>query len=154
MKTPPDNEPLSRRAFMRATSVLAATALAGELAGGTPAATAQDAAAAATKPSAPAPRPLLTKAEDFYDVSRGNPKPHTLTGHALTQARLTAETWRLEITADPFTSDVVKEPASLRKQFTLDAGNALGRGIAPAHRFLKKFKFVAACLDGRLVRLP
>ncbi len=111
----PNPPPLSRRDFVRATSVLAATALAPELPG-TP---------TAPESSAPAPHPLLTKAGDFTDVSRGNPKPHTLTGGALVQARLTPETWRLEITADPFVSDVVKEPASLGKQFTLDGGNAL-----------------------------
>ena len=114
-----ESEPLSRRDFVRATSALAATALAGELTRRAHAAT------AATAQSAPAPHPLLTKADDFADVSRGNPKPHTLTGDALVQARLTAETWRLEITADPFVSDVVKEPASLGKQFTLDGGTAL-----------------------------
>jgi hypothetical protein len=34
------------------------------------------------------PRPLLTKAENLNDVSRGTPKPHSLTGDALVQARL------------------------------------------------------------------
>ena len=148
MKTLPGNEPLSRRAFMRATSALAATALVGELAGGTPAADAQDAtpAAAAAKTSAPAPRPLLTKAEDFYDVSKGTPKPHTLTGDALVQARLTPETWRLEIVTDPFTSDLVKEPASMAKQLTLDDGTALDLpalldlGKKHSVRFLKAFQ--------------
>jgi hypothetical protein len=112
---------------MRATSALAATALAGELSGSAPAAHAQNAAPVAVAPitSAPAAHPLLTKANDFADVSRGNPKPFTLTGDALVQARLTPETWRLEIVVDPFTSDVVKEPATMEKQFTLDGGNAL-----------------------------
>ena len=36
----------------------------------------------------------------FRDVSRGDPKPHTLRGDALTTARLTPETWRLEIVGD------------------------------------------------------
>ncbi len=148
MKTPPEIEPLSRREFMRATSALAATALAGEFAGNAPAANAQDAATAtagANSP-APAPRPLLTKADDFYDVSRGNPKPQTLTGDALVQARLTPETWRLEIVADPFTSDVVKEPATLEKQFTLEAGTALDLpalmelGKKHSVKFLKAFQ--------------
>jgi len=148
MKTPPDNEPLSRRDFMRATSALAATAFAGELAGATPAANAQDAApgAAAAKSSAPAPRPLLTKSEDFYDVSKGNPKPHTITGDALVQARLTPESWRLEVITDPFTSDLVKEPASMAKQLTLDDGTALDLpalmelGKTRGVKFLKAFQ--------------
>ena len=148
MKTPPESESFSRRDFVRTTSALAATAFAANLAGNTPAANAQNATPAATaaKTSAPAPRPLLTKAEDFYDVSRGTPKPHTLTGDALVQARLTPETWRLEITADTFTNDVVKEPASMAKQLTLDAGTALDLpalielGKKHSVRFLKAFQ--------------
>jgi DMSO/TMAO reductase YedYZ molybdopterin-dependent catalytic subunit len=42
-------------------------------------------------------RKLLTDAEAFRDVSRGNPKPFTLKGEALVKARLTPSTWRLEI---------------------------------------------------------
>ena len=38
------------------------------------------------------PRPFLTDAERFTDVSRGKPIPHTLTGDALVAARLTPET--------------------------------------------------------------
>ncbi len=144
MNTNPESEPLTRRDFVRATSALAATALAGEL---TATAGAADApASSAASAAAPKLRPLLTKAEDFYDVSRGNPKPHTLTGDALVQARLTPETWRLEIVADTFTSDVVKEPASLGKQFTLADGTALDMaalmelGKKHSVKFLKAFQ--------------
>jgi DMSO/TMAO reductase YedYZ molybdopterin-dependent catalytic subunit len=45
-------------------------------------------------------RPYLTPSDDFQDVSRGNPIPHTLQGEALIKARLTPETWRLEINAE------------------------------------------------------
>jgi DMSO/TMAO reductase YedYZ molybdopterin-dependent catalytic subunit len=45
-------------------------------------------------------RPFLTPAERFRDVSRGNPVPHKLQGEALVKARLTAETWNLEVTAE------------------------------------------------------
>jgi len=119
MPRPPDPASLSRREFMRATSAAAATALAGDLVGR---ARAQDVPAAVARP---APHPLLTLAEDFQDVSRGNPKPFTLAGEALLKARLTTETWRLEIVADPFTDEHVKEPATLGKQFTLANGTAL-----------------------------
>ena len=117
MNPPPEPAAFSRREFMRA-SALAATAVAAGVGDNAH-------AAAAAAPSAPAPHPLLTKAADFTDVSRGNPKPHTLTGDALVQARLTADTWRLEITADPFVSDVVKEPATLGRQLTIAEGSAL-----------------------------
>jgi len=125
MKKKPESETVSRREFVRATSALAATAFVGGIAGGAHAADAPAAANAAAASSAPAPHPLLTKADDFADVSRGNPKPFTLTGDALAQARLTPETWRLEIVTDTFTSDAVKEPATMAKQFTLDGGDAL-----------------------------
>ncbi|MEZ0276536.1 MAG: molybdopterin-dependent oxidoreductase [Roseimicrobium sp.] len=134
---------LTRRDFVRA-SGLAVSAMAG---------TAATQAQIASAPPKPAPlsvptgttfrHPLLTPAGNFEDVSRGNPKPHTLTGDALVQARLTPDTWRMEIMVDPFTSDIVKEPASLGKQFTLEAGNALDlpalMELAKKHsvRFLK-----------------
>src|SRR5262249_28274511 len=105
----------TRREFIHATA-LGASAMA---AGGLPMPT-NAAEATPTKP-----HPLLTAAEDFYDVSRGTPKPFTLTGDALLQARLTPETWRLELAVDPFTSEQVKEPASLERQLTLDDGTAL-----------------------------
>ncbi len=137
----PGSEPLSRRDFVRATSALAVVALAGD-----PAADARAADVANAATAAPAAHPLLTKAADFQDVSRGTPKPHSLTGDALVQARLTDETWRLEITADPFTNDLVKEPASLGKQFTIDGGNAIDLpalielGKKTSVRFLKAFQ--------------
>lgn len=72
------------------------------------------------------PHPFLTPADDFYNVSRGNPKPYTLEGKALEDARLTDETWRLEVTADPFTEDgVVKEPASIQREYKLENDSAI-----------------------------
>lgn len=50
--------------------------------------------------SAAPERPFVTPARDFRDVSRGRPIPHTLRGEALTAARLTVESWRLEILAE------------------------------------------------------
>lgn len=64
--------------------------------------------------------PFLTSAHDFADVSRGNPNPQTLRGEALVQARLTSETWRLEIVADEEPKDYVKEKASIERPLTLD----------------------------------
>jgi DMSO/TMAO reductase YedYZ molybdopterin-dependent catalytic subunit len=42
----------------------------------------------------------LTPGDDFTDVSRGDPVPHSLEGEALRKALLTPETWRLEVNAD------------------------------------------------------
>src|SRR6185312_9036253 len=59
------------------------------------------------------------------DVSRGKPKPHTLKGDALVQARLTPETWRLEITTDATSNPASKDVAGLSTSLTLADGNAL-----------------------------
>jgi DMSO/TMAO reductase YedYZ molybdopterin-dependent catalytic subunit len=86
-------------------------------------ATISNASAADSKPKL---HPVLTPDKDFYDVSRGNPKPHTLTGAALAEAKLTPGTWRCEITADSFTEEPhTKVAATMEKPMTLAAGNAL-----------------------------
>jgi DMSO/TMAO reductase YedYZ molybdopterin-dependent catalytic subunit len=116
---PTDNHPhhLSRRQFVSGTALAAASAVVG--------ATALRSTTALAEMQAPAPHPFLTPDAEFYDVSRGKPKPHTLTGEALVKARLTSESWRLEVVLDPFTSETVKESASATKQLTLADGTAL-----------------------------
>ena len=122
MKPPTSSDSITRRDFVRTTSALAASALTGRLS--SPAQAAEN-----PSPSKPAgsnrPHPLLTPATKFRDVSRGNPKPHTLTGDALVQARLTPESWRLEITADRTPNPAIKDQAGLNKSLTLEDGNAL-----------------------------
>src|SRR4051812_46209197 len=88
-------KPVDRRDFLRAAGAGAA------LAAGAGAAEASQAPAAQPggPPVTPA-RPYLTTPANFVDVSRGDPRPHTLTGDALVQARLTPATWRLEIGTD------------------------------------------------------
>ena len=81
---------------------------------------------AAEKGTQQALKPLLTPNADFEDVSRGNPKPHTLRGAEQIAARLTPDTWRLEITADPFVEEPhTKVAAELEKPLTIERGNAL-----------------------------
>lgn len=110
-----DFDSMTRRGFVRVSTLAASAAVMG----------AKASASSEVARSRPHPPPLLTPAESFYDVSRGKPKPHTLTGDALIQARLTPETWRMEIVADPFNSDQVKEPASVGRQFSLTDGTAI-----------------------------
>jgi DMSO/TMAO reductase YedYZ molybdopterin-dependent catalytic subunit len=62
-------------------------------------------------------RPFLTKPDDFRDVSRGDPKPFTLKGDDLVKARLTPQTWRLEIVSD--------SSADLEKSRKLDDDTAI-----------------------------
>lgn len=71
-------------------------------------------------------KPFLTPEAEFEDVSRGKPKPHTLRGAEQVAARLTPDTWRLEITADPFIEEPhTKVAAELEEPLTIEGGNAL-----------------------------
>ena len=122
----------TRRAFVQSAGTAAALLLAGKsLAGGSGSAVVSTAVAATgdggIAPVPPAcPHPFLTPAEEFYDVSRGTPRPHSLTGAARADARLTPETWRLEITADPFVEPPnIKTPATLEHPRTLADGTAI-----------------------------
>ena len=115
----PGSGPISRRDFVRASSALAVTALALDV---------SNPAQAAAAPAVLAPKPihpLITPAAKFSDVSRGNPKPHSLKGDALVAARLTPETWRLEITSDAGAVPAVKDPSDISKPLTLADGTAL-----------------------------
>jgi DMSO/TMAO reductase YedYZ molybdopterin-dependent catalytic subunit len=78
-------------------------------------------------------RSYLTKPLGFTDVSRGNPNPKTLKGEALVQARLTPETWRLEIVSD--------DTSELERQFSganpFDYAALLKLGETRAIRYFK-----------------
>ncbi|MFN4261188.1 MAG: molybdopterin-dependent oxidoreductase [Gemmataceae bacterium] len=81
------------------------------------------------------PKPFLTEADDFRDVSRGNPKPFTLKGEALAQARLTPTTWRLEIISDG--SADVTQPRRLDDQTAIDLPTLEALGKKHGVKFLK-----------------
>ncbi|MBL9117920.1 MAG: molybdopterin-dependent oxidoreductase [Verrucomicrobiaceae bacterium] len=82
-------------------------------------------------------RPFLTAADDFEDVSRGTPKPHSLTGEALVKAKLTPDSWKLEIRADDFTDAVVTQKAQIEQAVTLDYKQLLDLGKEHRVLFLK-----------------
>lgn len=127
----------SRRRFIQKSTVLAASTMAG-------------ANSAPGEDAGTAPHPILTPANEFQNVARGNPKPHTLTGDALVKARLTPETWRLEITADPFVEEPhVKQPASIGEALTLANGNALDLQFLMGLAKKRGVKFIKAmqCLN-------
>lgn len=92
--------------------------------------------AAQAEPSS-AQRSFITPAADFEDVSRGNPKPHTLTGDALVRAGLTPETWKLEIQADETTNAIVTQKAQIGKAVTLDYPALMELGKKHRVMFLK-----------------
>ncbi|MBX9624227.1 MAG: molybdopterin-dependent oxidoreductase [Gemmataceae bacterium] len=119
--------PLSRRDALR---LAAAGLAAGASSHGSPAADAPG----SPEPGVP-PRPLLTPGKDFEDVSRGDPVPHTLTGDALVRARLTPETWRLEVVAEDKAK--VDKPLTLADGTALDLPTLLKLGEKHGVRFLK-----------------
>jgi DMSO/TMAO reductase YedYZ molybdopterin-dependent catalytic subunit len=86
--------------------------------------------------STPRPSPpLLTRPRDFIDVSRGNPKPYKLQGEALAKARLTPETWRLEIVGDG--SSEIARPNRLEDGTALDLAGLMELGKSHGVKYLK-----------------
>jgi DMSO/TMAO reductase YedYZ molybdopterin-dependent catalytic subunit len=78
---------------------------------------------------------FLTDPEKFTDVSRGNPQPHKLKGEVLVKARLTPDTWRLEIVSDG--SAQIEKPRKLDDNTAIDLPALLELGKKHAVRFLK-----------------
>lgn len=63
--------------------------------------------------------PYFTVQDDFRDVSRGTPRPHSLGEEKKREVGLTRETWKLEVIVDP------ENPATVGKQLTRKDGTAL-----------------------------
>ncbi len=134
---------LTRRFFLQAgLAGIAATSMAGQ------------ADAADEKPSAPAKRvkpdkagirrdPYFTPSEDFRDVSRGKPLPHSLAEEAMRNAGIMRETWRLEVLSDP------EHPARLGKELKKENETALDFAglmkLAETHAV--RFPKVMTCLN-------
>ena len=115
------SEAIDRRQFFgiaAATSLLVGSSGEAAVAGGPALGAAVDGDAVAGSSST---SPFLTDAHEFVDVSRGNPRPSTLRGEALAKARLTPQTWRLEIVGD--------ESSQLARPARLDDGTALDLAV-------------------------
>jgi DMSO/TMAO reductase YedYZ molybdopterin-dependent catalytic subunit len=78
---------------------------------------------------------FLTDPDSFRDVSRGDPKPFTLKGDALVKARLTPETWRLEVVSDG--SAQVEKPRKLEDGTAIDLPALEDLGKKHGVKFLK-----------------
>ncbi len=78
---------------------------------------------------------FLTEPGDFVDVSRGNPKPFMLEGEALSKARLTPATWRLEIVGDA--SSRLARPSRLDDGTALDLAGLMELGKTHGVKYLK-----------------
>ncbi|MBI3407803.1 MAG: molybdopterin-dependent oxidoreductase [Planctomycetes bacterium] len=89
----------------------------------------------------PDQRTYVTNAPEFREVSRGNPRPFTLTGERLAQARLTPETWRLEIVSDGSTEAQTPRTIAAGNAVDLAALKRLGRQHG------KKFLKAMQCLN-------
>ncbi|MGC3966042.1 MAG: molybdopterin-dependent oxidoreductase [Pirellulales bacterium] len=145
---------LSRRFFLQAGVTAAALARLPEAGAAEPDAKPAEAKSADLKNAEPAKRakpekagargePYFTPTEDFRDVSRGKPVPHSLPEEKLREVGLTRDTWKLEVTSDS------EKPAKLGKQLTKADGTALDfaallkLGETHAVRFAK----VMTCLN-------
>jgi DMSO/TMAO reductase YedYZ molybdopterin-dependent catalytic subunit len=62
---------------------------------------------------------FMTPLDQFRDVSRGSPVPHSLSEEKRIEVGLTRETWRLEVTSDH------EHPARIKQPMTKENGNAL-----------------------------
>ncbi len=63
--------------------------------------------------------PYFTRPEDFNDVSRGKPVPHSLPEDRKREVGLTRDTWQLQVMSDP------EYPATLGNPLTQATGSAL-----------------------------
>jgi DMSO/TMAO reductase YedYZ molybdopterin-dependent catalytic subunit len=78
---------------------------------------------------------FLTNPDAFVDVSRGNPKPFKLQGDDLVAARLTPESWRLEIVSDGSTQ--IPKPRKLEDGTAIDLATLQDLGKGHGIKFLK-----------------
>lgn len=85
----------------------------------------------------------LTRQDDFRDVSRGNPKPHSLPIEKMKHVGLTRDTWKLEVLSDP------EHSTRLRNPLTKDENNALDfKGLMQlAEKHAVRFPKAMTCLN-------
>ena len=87
--------------------------------------------------------PYFTPADDFRDVSRGRPVPHSLPEEKRREVGLSRETWRLEVVADPDNPARLGKPLTKADGSALDFAGLLKLGETHAVRFPK----VMTCLN-------
>ena len=87
--------------------------------------------------------PYFTPADDFRDVSRGKPVPHSLPDDKKGEVGLTRETWKLEVVSDPDNPAKIGKPMTKADGTALDFQTLLQLGETHAVRFAK----VMTCLN-------
>jgi hypothetical protein len=85
----------------------------------------------------------FTSPDDFRDVSRGKPVPHTLPEETKAAVGLTRETWRMEIAPDPENKPDIRNPLTKENGKALDFGALMEIAARHAVRFPK----VMTCLN-------
>src|SRR5437773_6656272 len=86
---------------------------------------------------------FFTPQENFRDVSRGKPLPHSLPDDKKREVGLTRETWKLEVISDP------DNPAKLARELTIQDGTALDFAglLQLAEKHAIRFAKVMTCLN-------
>lgn len=86
---------------------------------------------------------FFTKPDDFRDVSRGKPLPHSLPDEKKTEVGLARETWKLEVVSDS------ENPAKIARPLTKEGGNALDFAglLALGEKHAVRFAKVMTCLN-------
>jgi DMSO/TMAO reductase YedYZ molybdopterin-dependent catalytic subunit len=87
--------------------------------------------------------PFFTPPEEFRDVSRGKPLPHSLPDDKKTEVGLTRETWKLEVISDAENPATIRKPLTKKDGTALDFAQLLKLGEKHAVRFPK----VMTCLN-------
>jgi DMSO/TMAO reductase YedYZ molybdopterin-dependent catalytic subunit len=85
----------------------------------------------------------LTPPDDFNDVSRGKPVPHSLSDEKKREVGLARDTWRLEVVADPDHPVKLRDPMTKADDTALDFAGLLQLAETHAVRFAK----VMTCLN-------
>jgi len=87
--------------------------------------------------------PFFTPQQDFRDVSRGKPLPHSLPDEKKQEVGLTRESWRLEVISDS------ANPAKLVRELTIEAGTALDFAalVKLGEQHAVRFAKVMTCLN-------
>lgn len=85
--------------------------------------------------------PWLTPPDDFRDVSRGNPKPHTLSQQKRKEVGLTRDSWKLNVISDPDNPASIMKPLRDESAFTFEDLMTLAKDRAV------RFPKVMTCLN-------
>jgi DMSO/TMAO reductase YedYZ molybdopterin-dependent catalytic subunit len=87
--------------------------------------------------------PYFTPQEQFRDVSRGKPLPHSLSEEKKLEVGLTRETWKLEVISDP------EHPAKLGRELTKENNTAIDFAglLQLADKHAVRFAKVMTCLN-------